>query len=116
MTVPFDTIRLAWSVPPLAKSTALLALVLAVAAATILLVRKWAGRTGQDVADASDLLSKFREVHAGGGLSDSEYRTIKTKLAPELEAVTSADGSGSGDTKTPRSDRPTDPPIDPNPA
>lgn len=28
-----------------------------------------------------ELLSRFRDVHAQGGLSDAEFRTIKTRLA-----------------------------------
>jgi hypothetical protein len=31
------------------------------------------------------LLTKFRDLHARGGLSDDEYRTIKTKLATQLQ-------------------------------
>jgi len=34
---------------------------------------------------ASHWLSKFRELHSRGGLSDEEYRTIKTTLAAELQ-------------------------------
>jgi hypothetical protein len=32
------------------------------------------------------MLAKFRDLHARGGLSDDEYRTIKTKLATQIEA------------------------------
>jgi hypothetical protein len=34
---------------------------------------------------ASELLSKFREMHSTGQLSDEEYRTIKTALANRLK-------------------------------
>ena len=34
---------------------------------------------------ASDLLSDFRELHSRGTLSDEEYKTIKTALAPGLQ-------------------------------
>jgi hypothetical protein len=47
------------------------------------------GRVRQDVTGdapgASELLSKFRELHSQGGLSDKEYRTIKAMLAERLE-------------------------------
>jgi hypothetical protein len=33
---------------------------------------------------ASELLSKFREMHARGVLSDAEFRTIKTSLSARL--------------------------------
>ncbi len=34
---------------------------------------------------ASQWLSKFRELHSQGGLSDEEFRTIKTTLAAQLQ-------------------------------
>ncbi len=34
---------------------------------------------------ASELLSKFRESHSKGELSDAEFRTIKTSLAARLQ-------------------------------
>jgi|GEM_PF-1648085 len=34
---------------------------------------------------ASDLLTKFREMYYQGVLSDSEYRTIRTTLAPQIK-------------------------------
>ncbi|TWT41541.1 hypothetical protein Pla111_29180 [Botrimarina hoheduenensis] len=103
---------LAWATPPLAKATALLALVIAVTAAAVLLVRSWAGRTGEDVVDASELLAKFRDLYARGGLSDAEYRTIKTKLAPDLQAASSANSTGASKPRNPRNDNPADPSIE----
>jgi uncharacterized membrane protein len=46
---------------------------------------KWRDGSADDRPTASELLTKFKEVHARGGLSDDEFRTIKTKLAAELE-------------------------------
>jgi 5-bromo-4-chloroindolyl phosphate hydrolysis protein len=47
------------------------------------------GKVRQDLTEgapgASELLSKFRELHSQGGLSDKEYRTIKAMLAERLE-------------------------------
>ncbi len=34
---------------------------------------------------ASGLLTKFRELHSRGGLSDVEYRTIKSVLAEQIQ-------------------------------
>jgi hypothetical protein len=51
---------------------------------------KWRGGSADDQPSASELLTKFKEVHARGGLSDDEYRTIKTKLATQLEAELNA--------------------------
>jgi hypothetical protein len=39
----------------------------------------------QDAPGASELLSKFRDLHSQGGLSDKEYRTIKAMLAERLD-------------------------------
>ncbi len=75
------------SIPPLALATFWLAVVLALMAGCFLLVRKWAGRSGDSSQEASEMLTKFRHLHARGGLSDEEYRTIKGKLAPELQAI-----------------------------
>ncbi|MEM6798437.1 MAG: SHOCT domain-containing protein [Planctomycetota bacterium] len=63
-----------------------LALALGVGAAAVWLVTRFHGSEVEDTRDAHDSLAKFRELHARGGLSDDEYRTIKTKLAAELEA------------------------------
>jgi uncharacterized membrane protein len=51
----------------------------------ILVVRRWRGGAANDQQDASELLTKFRELHLRGGLSDDEYRTIKTKLATRID-------------------------------
>ena len=74
------------TIPPLAEATLLLALILAMTASFIYFVRRWSGRIGGARSDTSDMLTEFRELHARGGLSDTEYRTIKTKLAPEMSA------------------------------
>jgi len=39
----------------------------------------------QQEPDASEMMSKFRELHTEGELSDSEFRTIKTTLAERLQ-------------------------------
>jgi hypothetical protein len=51
---------------------------------------KWRGGSADDQPSASELLTKFQDVHARGGLSDDEYRTIKTKLAMRLDAELNA--------------------------
>jgi len=35
--------------------------------------------------DASELMSKFRDLHSKGELTDAEFRTIKTTLAARLQ-------------------------------
>ena len=40
----------------------------------------------QQEPSASGLLTKFREMHSRGVLSDEEFRTIKTTLTEQLQA------------------------------
>lgn len=48
--------------------------------------RKYRGRKDKNIEETSDLMSKFRDLHSEGGLSDEEFRNIKTKLAIELKS------------------------------
>ncbi|MBN1588043.1 MAG: hypothetical protein JW888_00845 [Pirellulales bacterium] len=41
---------------------------------------------------ASELLSKYREMHSRGELSDAEFRTIKTTLAERFQRELRDDG------------------------
>ena len=64
--------------------------ILIVCALGILVVRRWRGGAKDDQPGASELLTKFRELHVRGSLSEDEYRTIKTKLATQVEAELSS--------------------------
>jgi len=61
---------------------ALLAIALAVA---YYLIAKIRAGPAQRELPPSKLLSKFRDWHSQGVLSDEEFRTIKTTLAGELQ-------------------------------
>lgn len=61
---------------------AVLGALVAVAAYVIGKVR---AKAIQKEPPASELLSKFRELHSRGELSDAEFRTIKTTLASQLQ-------------------------------
>ena len=65
----------------LALSLGVLALLTAIAAYVIVKVRD---RRREEDPTGIELLSRFRDVHAQGGLSDAEFRTIKTRLADRL--------------------------------
>jgi hypothetical protein len=39
----------------------------------------------QQEPGASELMSKFRDLHSKGQLSDAEFRTIKTTLAVQMQ-------------------------------
>ena len=57
-------------------------ILLAVATYVVLKIR---GEALQNEPPASELLSKFRELHGEGDLSHEEFRTIKTTLAEQLQ-------------------------------
>lgn len=80
---------------PLTQATLLFAAIFALTALAMAVVRRYRDRKADDMSDTSDMMSKFRELHAEGGLSDEEFRTIKTKLASELSAELK-DNSGTG--------------------
>jgi len=65
----------------LVVSLALLVLLTGIAAYVIVKVRD----RGKGEGPAGiELLTRFRDVHSQGGLSDAEFRTIKTRLADKL--------------------------------
>jgi hypothetical protein len=68
---------------------AVLAIVVAVAAYAIARLR---GASAQQEPKAGELLSKFREMHSRGELSDAEFREIKTTLAAQLRKELKDDG------------------------
>ncbi|MGD9633185.1 MAG: hypothetical protein AB7U97_07900 [Pirellulales bacterium] len=70
---------------PLSWAALWFAAILALVAVGIVVVRRFRGDTADDQPSPNELLSKFRDLHARGGLSDDEYRTIKTKLAAQVE-------------------------------
>ncbi|MFO0790554.1 MAG: hypothetical protein U0805_13950 [Pirellulales bacterium] len=71
---------------PLSRAALWFAVIFALLALAIMVMRKWRGGAFDSQPDARELLTKFQELHGRGGLSDDEYRTIKTKLARQIEA------------------------------
>jgi uncharacterized membrane protein len=61
---------------------AVLAVLVAIAAYIISKIRAEPAKKEQQ---ASEWLSKYSDLHSKGGLSDEEFRTIKTKLAEQLQ-------------------------------
>jgi uncharacterized membrane protein len=62
------------------------AVIFALSALAVTALRRWRGSAYDVQQKPSELLTKFRELHGRGTLSDDEYRTIKTKLARQLDA------------------------------
>ena len=71
---------------PLAQATLWFAVIFAISALAVLALRKWRGSAYEGQPKPSELLTKFRELHGRGTLSDDEYRTIKTTLARQVNA------------------------------
>jgi uncharacterized membrane protein len=71
---------------PLAQAALWFAVIFALSALAAIALRRWRGSAYDVQLKPSDLLTKFRELHVRGTLSDDEYRTIKTKLARQLDA------------------------------
>lgn len=70
----------------LSEAALLFAVIFVLTALGVAIARRYRDRAVKDIAESSAMMSKFRELHAEGGLSDEEFRTIKTKLAGELKA------------------------------
>lgn len=70
---------------PLSQATLWFAVIFALFALLLAGMRKWRGGANDAQPAAGELLTKFRELHGRGGLSDDEYRTIRTKLANQVE-------------------------------
>jgi uncharacterized membrane protein len=71
---------------PLLRAALWFAAIFVLLALAVAIVRRWRGGSADDQPSSSELLTKFRELHVRGTLSEDEYRTIKTKLATQLEA------------------------------
>jgi uncharacterized membrane protein len=48
-------------------------------------LRRFRDHDGDDENEPGQLLTKFGEMHSRGDLSETEYRTIKTVLATEVQ-------------------------------
>lgn len=80
------------SVEEVVLGLAVLAVLVAVAVYVISKIRP---HSAQHEPDTHELLSKFRELHSRGGLSDEEYRTIKGTFTEQLrQELSDDDGKG----------------------
>lgn len=74
----------------LALAVFLLAVCILGLALTVHFLRKWREYSDDDQHSQDAMLSKFREMHSRGELSDEEFRKIKTDIRariPEPETV-----------------------------
>jgi hypothetical protein len=70
----------------LTQAALLFAAVFVLTAIGIAIVRKFRDTGSDDTAESSDMMTRFRDLHEHGGLSDEEFRNIKGKLAAKLRA------------------------------
>ena len=70
---------------PLSQAALWFAVIFALSALAVMGLRRWRGSALEAQPTPSELLTKFREMHGQGSLSDDEYRTIKTTLARQLD-------------------------------
>ncbi len=70
----------------LGQAALLFAVVFVLAAVGIAIVRRVRDSRSDDIGESSEMMTKFRDLHDQGGLSDEEFRTIKTKLAGKLRS------------------------------
>jgi uncharacterized membrane protein len=75
-----------YALQSLSEAALLFAVIFVMTAIGVAVARRYRDRAVKDIAESSAMMSNFRELHAQGGLSDEEFRTIKTKLASELKA------------------------------
>jgi hypothetical protein len=71
---------------PLSQAALWFAAIFALSALAFVLLRRWRGSAYEAQPGPNEMLTKFRELHGRGTLSDDEYRTIKTKLARQVDA------------------------------
>lgn len=71
---------------PLAQVVVLVTVTAVLIAIGVYVVGRFRGRASNDQPSPSEHLTKFREMHASGELSDEEFRTIKSQLAQQLQA------------------------------
>jgi len=64
----------------------LFAAIAVLSALGVWIVLRFRGHKDREEPIASELLSKFRDLHQQGVLSDQEFRNIKTLLADKLRA------------------------------
>jgi uncharacterized membrane protein len=69
----------------LSHAALLFAAILALLAAALAALRRFRNYEADDTGESSQLMTKFRDLYEQGGLSDEEFRTIKTKLASQLK-------------------------------
>ena len=72
------------AVPSLFVSLIVLILLVAVGVAAVLAIRAWWLQSGDDRGDWAKTLTEYKNLRDEGGLSEEEYRKIRTLVEPRL--------------------------------
>jgi hypothetical protein len=67
----------------LTRAALLFAAIAAITGLGALIVARFRGGMKEDRHPTSELLTKFRDLHDGGKISDTEFRNIKTLLSDQ---------------------------------
>ena len=70
---------------PWVQAVLLLGVIFAITVAGVYVVRKFRDHAESAEPVTSDLISKFRDLHLRGELTEEEYRTIRTVLAIKVQ-------------------------------
>jgi uncharacterized membrane protein len=62
-----------------------LAVIVFLTAGVVYLIRRMRDTGNEATESSGEMLTKFRDIHAQGDLSDDEYRTIKSRLATKMQ-------------------------------
>ncbi len=84
---------------PLVRAGLLFLAMAVLAGLGALIVSRFRGGAEDDQPTASEMLTKFRNLHDEGQLSDQEFRNIKTLLSAELQQQLSDNGQQASDEK-----------------
>ncbi|RCS41458.1 hypothetical protein DTL42_23170 [Bremerella cremea] len=96
MAAQHDVIRCVTDLPmekqylQLAFAVFLLAVCILGLALTFHLLRKWREYSDEDQQNPDTMLSKFREMHSRGELSDEEFRKITTDIRARIQVTTTS--------------------------
>ena len=71
---------------PRLRAMLLFAGMLLLIAIGVYVVGRFRDSSDEDQVATANTLANFREMHAKGDLSDEEFRTIKTRLANQMQA------------------------------
>jgi hypothetical protein len=63
-----------------------LAVIVFLLAGVVYLIRRMRDAGDEPPDSSGDLLTKFRDIHAQGELSDAEYQTIRSRLAARMQS------------------------------